>query len=195
MVSLKYRGGIETTKKTKVILADLTPVFGSRKWPPRAFHHFSNVVIVAPDGRIYLSKAQDREQFTPYGGEWEYAKAEQSKEAAAREVIEETGRRVNPDPTELILIDSVAVYPTKEYDPYGGVILNIDTFIYFLKDTDKSPMTSAQEHEEGCRIEKIVCLFTEDILHYISCGEIKVYPNFIETLRKVKIFLEKYQES
>lgn len=170
----------------------MTPVFGERRWLPVACHIFGNVTIVDPKtGEIVLSRSKDREEFTPYGGEINYQDMEQSHEGAAREVREETGGLVNPNPEDLILIDSSKVYPTEDYDPYEGVIVCVDSFIYLLKNTDKDPVVKEQEYEEGCQIMEVIKMSIPELNEKIKHGEIKVFSNFIPTLAKIEQYLKK----
>lgn len=156
------------------------------RWPPNWAYFFANVIIVDPKtGNIILSRSQDREQFTPYGGESEWL--EQSVQAACREAIQETNGLVSPKPEELILLDSVRVFPIEKNN--DGIIRNIDTFVYFMKEIDKMPNTVDQEHEEGCRIEEIISVSFPGLWQMIEQGDLKVYPNFIGTLVKLEAFL------
>lgn len=158
---------------------------------PYPAYFFGNVIIVTEDGEIVLSRSEDREQFTPYGGEIDWKNGEQSNEAAARETIEETGGRVSPKPNELILLDSIKVFPFGNSD---GIIRNIDTFVYFMKEADSMPDIHHQVHEEGCRIVDVICATPKELDDLIKKGEIKVYPNFVATLQKLKVFLEDWRK-
>lgn len=159
------------------------------KYPPEWSYFFANVIIVdSLTGNIILSRSEDREQFTPYGGEKGWQNREQSIETARREVDEETGGRVKPKPEELILLDTVKVFSKGNNN--DGITRSIDTFVYFTKETDKMPNTVDQEHEEGNRIEEIIFVSFPEIWQLIEQGELKVFPNFIGTLVKLEVFLD-----
>lgn len=163
-------------------------MFDGLRWPPVPEHDFGNAIIVTQDGKIILSRSEDRSEFTPYGGEIDWRNGEQSNEAAAREIEEETGKRVKPKPEELILLDTVKVFPVGEKS--DGIIKSIDTYVYFMKETDEMPNTVLQEHEEGCRIEEIMLTSFPEIWQLIEQGELQVFPNFIRTLAKLETFLD-----
>lgn len=152
------------------------------RWPPNWAYFFANVIIITQGGKIILSRSEDREQFTPYGGEVELEKGEQPNEAAAREVKEETAGRVNPEPDDLILLDSAIVFSHKNGD---GINRGINTYVYFMKETDQMPNISDQEHEKGCRIVDVMCTTAGELDELIKQGIIKIYPNFEPTLEKL----------
>lgn len=154
---------------------------------PVPAYFFANLIIITPAGKIILSRSEDRQEFTPYGGEIDWKNGEQSSEAACRETVEETGGRVNPKPEELILLDSVKVFPFGNNS--DGIIRSIDTFIYFAKESDRMPDIISQEHEEGCRIVEMIFTSFPELCQLIEQGELKVYPNFVKTLGKLESFL------
>ena len=157
----------------------LGPIFGKLRWMPVPAYFFANAIIITPGGKIILTRSEDREQYTPYGGEIDWKNGEQSNEAAAREIREETNGRVNPKPEDLVLLDSAIVFP---YGNGDGIIRSIVTFVYFMKETDEMPNVSDQEHEEGCRIVDITCTTAGELDELIKQGIIKIYPNFALTL-------------
>ena len=186
-------GEEEKKEAVKPILADLRPVFGERRWPPRACHLFANVVIFR-DGKIFLALSEDRKDkriFTPYGGEVGYLNMEEFNEAAAREVKEETGGRVNPDPKDLTLLDLKISYPTKENDPYGGVILVIASYVYPLKPGDLEPSVEEQIPEEGCNIVEIWKGTLPKLWEDVANEKVNLFPNFMETLKKLEKWVKK----
>lgn len=189
----KNRGGIETAtiELAGPNVKDTSPIFGKLRWMPVPAYFFGNGIVITPDGEIILSRSEDREQFTPYGGEIDWKNGEQSNEAAAREIIEETEGWVSPKPNELILFDSVKVFPFGNSD---GIIRSIDTFVYFMKETDRIPDIHHQVHEEGCRIVDVICTTPEELDDLIKKGEIKVYPNFVVTLKKLEVFLKDWRK-
>lgn len=154
-------------------------------------YHYSNVIIITPAEEIILCRAEDKQEFTPYGGEIDWQNGEQSNEAAVRETVEETGGRINPKPEELILLDSVKVFPVGKHS--DGIIRSIDTFVYFMKETDKMPDISHQEHEKGCRITNVICATPKELGNSIKKGEIKVHSNFEATLQKLDAFLKDWR--
>lgn len=152
------------------------------RWPPHWSYDFANVVIVDPKTKkIFLSRPEDREEHTPYGGELNFG--EQAEEGACREVIEETGEKVNPIPEDLILIKTVKVPPRQKI---GGITRNIETFVYFMKDSDERPSVKHQQHEDGCRIVDVVELSLSELYQQIELGEIKLYSNFIDILPNIE---------
>lgn len=155
------------------------------RWPPDWSYFFANVIIVDPlTGNIILSLSEDREEATPLGGEGKIG--EQGKDAAAREVREETKNFINPSPDDLVALDFVIVHSIKGGD---GIKKYIQTFVYFTKDTDKIPSVENQIYEEGCRIVKIIVMSFPEIWQSIEQEELNVFPNFIGTLIKLESFL------
>ena len=182
-------------RKEEPVLADLSSVFSERRWPPVACHIFGNVVIVDSISKmIYLSLSEDRKDkriFTPYGGEVGYLDMEEFAEAAAREVKEETGGRVNPNSKDLTLLDLKVSYPTKENDPYGGVILVIASYVYPLKPGDIEPLVEEQIPEEGCNIVEIWKGTLSQLWEDVARENVNLYPNFVETLKKLEEWIKK----
>ncbi len=160
------------------------------QWPCHLQYNFANVVIVDLETKkIILSKSEDREEFTPYGGEQTFG--EQIIETGCREVIEETGGNVQPTPDELISMGTVSVFPEEEV---GGIWLDIETFVYFMKDSDKIPNVDNQEHEEGCRIVGVLLISLEELFQQIEMREIKLFPNFIAILPKIEKCIDEHFE-
>lgn len=158
------------------------------QWPPHWQYDFANVVIVDPKTKmIFLSRSEDREECTPYGGELD--SGEQAEEGACREVIEKTGKRVNPSPEDLVLIKTVKVYPQQDI---GGITKNIETFVYFMDSNDKKPVVEQQQHEEGCRIVDVIEISLSELYQQIEMGEIKLYPNFIDILPNIERCINNY---
>lgn len=177
----------------KVVLRDLSPVFGKRRYPPVACYLFGNVVIVDPQDKVFfLCLTEDRKDkniWTLFGGEIEYLNVEQFPEGAAREMSEESGVPINPE--DLILLDSKISYPTPQNDPYGGVILVINSYLYILKPEDPIPSMETQIPEEGCNIIEIRKFSLSKLWESVKDGEINLFPNFIETLKKLEEWLNK----
>jgi len=182
-------------RKEEPVLADLTPVFGETRWPPRACHLFANVVIIdSRDGKIFLALSEDRKDkriFTPYGGEVEYLDIEEFSEAAAREAREETDGRINSNSEDLILLDLKVSYPTKENNPYGGVILVIASYVYPLKPGDLEPLVEEQISEEGCDIVEIWKGTLPQLRKDVAKEKVNLFPNFVETLEKLEEWIKK----
>lgn len=177
-------------RKEKPVLADLTSVFSERRWLPRACHLFANVIIIdSRDRKFFLCSSESREEWTPLGGELEYQDMEQFPEGAAREAHEESGALINPK--DLILLDSKISYPTKENDPYGGVIPVINSYLYILKPEDPIPSVEKQIPEEGCMTIEIRKFSFPELWEDVRKEKVSLYPNFIETLEKMEEWIKK----
>ncbi len=177
------------------------------RWSPEWYYRFANVIVIDPETKnIILSKSEDREEVTPFGGE--SSKGELENETAVREIIEETGELVNPNVNDILLIDSVIVLP-KKYKKKGslisrivsflyyifddsrdGITRTIKTFVYFLKENDEIPDIEHQDYEKGCAITEVINIPIQDLKQKINSGELKVFSNFADsTLPKLEEYL------
>jgi len=114
---------------------------------------------------------------------------EQFPEGATREAQEESGILINPK--DLILLDSKISYPTKENDPYEGVIIVINSYFYILKPEDPIPSVEKQIPEEGCITIEIRKFSFPELWAAVKQEKISLYPNFIGTLKKLEEWIEK----
>ena len=90
----------------------------------------------------------------------------------------ETGNFIKPNPEDLIPVANVRVYPESE----GLTRMNVETFLYVMKDSDKRPDIDHQEYEGTCKIEDIIEVSISKLRQQIKFGEIKLYSNFIDIL-------------
>lgn len=181
--------------KTSAGLADLKLVFDKRQWMPVACYLFGIGIIINPLNKtFFLCLTEDRQLkniWTPFGGEVSYKDFEQFIKTMNREIYEESGVLI--DPKKALILDSEISYPGSRDNPYKetGVISVITSYIYPLKEGEKPPLIDAQIHEEGCRVIEIREFSFPKIWKLLESGEIKAYPSFEKTLKKLEVwFLE-----
>jgi len=70
--------------------------------------------------------------------------------------------------------------------------MNIETFLYIMKDCDKSPDVDHQEYEGNCVIENIIEISISELRQQAEFGRIKLYSNFIDILPDIEQCIDKH---
>lgn len=156
-------------------------------WPPKWSHDFVNVIIVNPKTKkFFLTRSGDTEEYVPYGCELKFG--EQGREGVCEKIRKETGNFVKPNPGDLMPIANVRVYPKSE----GLTKMDVETFLYIMKDGDERPSVDHQEYEGNCKIEDIVEVSILELCQQIKFGEIKLYSNFVDIFPDIERCISEY---
>ena len=126
------------------------------------------------------------EEHVPYGCELKFG--EQGKEGVCEKIRKETGDFIKLNPEDLIPVANVRVYPKLE----GLTRMDVETFLYIMKDGDKRPDIDHQEYEGSCKIIEIIEVSVSELRQQIKLGKIKVYSNFFDILPDIEEKINKH---
>ena len=157
------------------------------RWPPKWSHDFVNVIIIDPKTKnFFLTRSGNIKEYVPYGCELMFG--QQGKEGVCEKIRKETKKFVKPNPEDLIHIANVRVYPRHE----GLTKMNIETFFYIMKDSDRKPDVDHQEYKGSCKIEDIIEISISELRQQAELGKIKLYSNFIDILPDIEQCIDEH---
>ena len=64
--------------------------------------------------------------------------------------------------------------------------MDIETFLYIMKNSDKRPDINHQEYEGNCKINEIIEVSISELRQQVELGKIKLYSNFIDILPDIE---------
>ena len=64
--------------------------------------------------------------------------------------------------------------------------MDIETFLYIMKNSDKRPDINHQEYEGSCKINEIIEVSISELRQQVELGKIKLYSNFIDILPDIE---------
>ncbi|MCK5476040.1 MAG: NUDIX hydrolase [Candidatus Pacebacteria bacterium] len=157
------------------------------EFPIQSAYFVGSLVLVNDENEILLVKERNNyDVWTVPGGEVDYDKKEQFIDAAIRETEEEVGISVEKNNAELL--DSRISYAEGD-NPYkeNKIFIPVVTYIAKFPNEQKIELKrSEDEIERKYDVEKCLWIKPDKIIE----KNIKVHQNFIETIPKIKEWIE-----
>ena len=157
------------------------------EFPVQSAYFVGSLVLVNNKGEILLAKERNNyDVWTVPGGEVDYEDKEQFIDAAIRETEEEVGISIEKNNAELL---DVRISYAEGDNPYkeNEIFIPVITYIAKFPEGQKIKLKrSEDEIERKYDVEEYVWIKPNEIIE----KNIKVHQNFVETIPKIKRWIE-----
>ena len=157
------------------------------EFPVQSAYFVGSLVLVNNKGEILLAKERNNyDVWTVPGGEVDYKDKEQFLDTAIRETEEEVGISIEKNNAELL---DVRISYAEGDNPYkeNEIFIPVITYIAKFPEGQKIKLKrSEDEIERKYDVEEYVWIKPNEIIE----KNIKVHQNFVETIPKIKRWIE-----
>ena len=157
------------------------------EFPVQSAYFVGSLVLVNNKGEILLAKERNNyDVWTVPGGEVDYKDKEQFLDTAIREIEEEVGISIEKNNAELL---DVRISYAEGDNPYkeNEIFIPVITYIAKFPEGQKIKLKrSEDEIERKYDVEEYVWIKPNEIIE----KNIKVHQNFVETIPKIKRWIE-----